>query len=87
MENYNAQQVADKLSLHNKVVRNRATKIGLVKIGVHWSFTENDIEKIKNYETPPVFRSTYYFSPDGQYLILNSRMNQYDSDINNLKQK
>ena len=87
METYNAKQVADKLNLHNKVVRNRATKVGLVKTSLHWSFTDNDIEKIKNYETPPVFRSTYYFSNDGEYLILNSRMNQFDSDINNLKQK
>ena len=84
---YNAKQVADKLNLHNKVVRNRATKIGLVKRSVHWSFTDSDIEKIKNYETPPVFRSAYYFSNDGEYLILNSRMNQFDCDINKLKVK
>ena len=85
MKTYNAQQVSDATGIGNKSVRNRAIKLGMKKLGRDWEFNQDEFNLIKNYVKPPVFRSAFYFSTDGQYLILNSRMNQYESQINRIK--
>jgi hypothetical protein len=73
----NSVEVGEMLKITNKTVANRANKIGIKKKGNHWLFNESEIEMLRNYRTPKRFQANFYFSADGEFLIVNSRMNQY----------
>jgi len=74
----NSVEVGNELSLHIRTVINRASRLGFKKNNTFWFFTESQIKQIKEYSPIKQFQSKFYFSDDGEYLIINSRMNQYE---------
>lgn len=73
----NSVETAHELDLHVKSVISRANRLGFKKDGNFWYFTENQIKQIKEYKFIKQFQTKFYFSDDGQFLVINSRMNQY----------
>lgn len=73
---YDSTQIAKLLGITPRSVTHRANRLLIKKRGVHWIFTESDFEKIKNFEPVKQFQSKFYFSKNGKYLIINSRMNK-----------
>lgn len=71
-------QTAKELKLHVRTVTMRASRLGFKRKGKNWHFSESQINQIKNYKPIKQFQSKFYFSDDGEYLIINSRMNQYE---------
>lgn len=74
----NSVEVAKILGVSPRTVSNRANRLNLKKRSNAWLFTEMDIEKMKLYEPIKQFQSKFYFSKDGRYLVINSRMNKYE---------
>ena len=74
----NSVEVAKILGVSPRTVSNRANRLNLKKRSNAWLFTEMDIEKMKIYEPIKQFQSKFYFSKDGRYLVINSRMNKYE---------
>jgi len=72
---YNSTEVAKAIGLTERSVTTRANRLMLKKRGAHWRFTQQDFDRIKNYEPIKQFQSKFYFSKDGEYLVINSRMN------------
>ena len=73
---YDSTETAKRLGLTPRSITHRASRLNIKKRGVHWIFTEADYLKIKNYEPIKQFQSKFYFSKNGKYLIINSRMNK-----------
>lgn len=76
MRTYNAKEVGDILMIQQKTVASRALFLGLKKNNHNkWSFDLSQIERIKAY-IPKRFNNTKFsFSDDGEYLIINSKLN------------
>jgi hypothetical protein len=77
----NAKEVSKELNIHFRTIKNRAFRLGFKKRGTTWQLTESQIKQIKEYEPLKQFQSRFYFSNDGEYLIVNSRMNQLEKNI------
>jgi len=75
MTTYNAKEVAVILGIQDKTVSNRAEFLGFKKRSSKWSFTLVQIEKIKAYVPKRFHNTKFSFSEDGNYLIVNSKIN------------
>ena len=78
----NALEVSKELNLHIRTVTKRASRLGFKKRNTFWGFTESQVKQIKEYNPIKQFQSKFYFSDDGKYLIVNSRLNQYEKLFN-----
>ena len=78
METYNAKQVGVILGIWEKTVSDRATSLGFKKHGAYWRFTLNQIEQIKSYLPKRFINTKFRFSEDGEYLIINSKLNKLE---------
>ena len=74
----NSVEVAKILGISPRSVTNRANRLEIKKRSNAWLFTEMDIDKMKLYQPIKQFQSKFYFSKDGRYLVINSRMNKYE---------
>ena len=76
MKTYNAKEVGGILRIQQKTVAARALYLGFIKNNHNkWSFDLSQIERIKAY-IPKRFNNTKFsFSDDGEYLIINSKLN------------
>ena len=74
----NSVEVSKELSVTVRTVLNRASRLGFKKSNTLWFFTNAQIKKIKEYQPIRQFQSKFYFSDDGYYLIINSRINKYE---------
>lgn len=77
-----SKEVAKELNLNFRTVKSRAEKLGFKRKKTYWYFTKKQIQQIKDYSPIKQFQSKFYFSDDGQYLIINSRMNDYERLFN-----
>lgn len=75
MVTYNAEQAGKIIGIQSKTVSQRATYLGLKKRGVYWYFTLEQIELIKSYVPKRFINTKFSFTPDGEYLIINSKLN------------
>ena len=75
-ETYNAKQVSKMLGLDEKTVGNRAKTFGFKKILNQWKLTLHQVEQIKSYVPKRFINTKFRFSDDGDYLIINSKINQ-----------
>jgi len=76
METYNAKQVGAMLGIWEKTVTHRAKCLGISKgFNNVWHFTINQIELIKSYVPKRFINTKFRFSEDGEYLIINSKIN------------
>lgn len=75
MKTYNSKEVGKILGLQNKTVSNRATSLGFKKNGASWKLSLSQIEKIKAYIPKRFINTKFRFSEDGQFLIINSKLN------------
>lgn len=75
MVTYNAEQAGKIIGIQSKTVSQRATYLGFKKRGVYWYFTLEQIELIKSYVPKRFINTKFSFSPDGEYLIINSKLN------------
>jgi len=73
---YDSTEIAKNLGITRRAVTYRANRLLIKKRGVHWIFSESDYLKIKDFEPIKQFQSKFYFSKNGKYLIINSRMNK-----------
>lgn len=73
---YDSVQIAKKLGLTPRSITSRANRLLIKKRGIHWIFTEADYLKIKEFKPTKQFQSKFYFSKNGKYIIINSRMNK-----------
>ena len=71
-------EVAKELGFSIRTITNRASRLGFKKSGCFWSFTQSQINQIKNYKPIKQFQSKFYFSDDGNFIVINSRMNKYE---------
>lgn len=78
MITYNAKEAGKLLGIQEKTVTSRAIRLGFKKIGVYWCFTLAQIEKINGYVPARFFNVKFSFSDDGEFLIINSKMNIVD---------
>lgn len=75
---YNAKQTGLRLGIQEKTVTARAQRLGFKKRGKHWNFGINEIEQINGYIPNRAYNTKFSFSNDGEYLIVNSKMNIID---------
>lgn len=78
METYNAKQVGGMLGLDEKTVANRAKTFGFNKVFNQWKLTLYQIHLIKSYLPKRFINTKFRFSADGEYLIINSKINQLE---------
>ena len=75
MTTYNAKQVGIILGIQEKTVSTRAEYFGFKKLSSKWCFTLDQIEKIKSYIPKRFINTKFSFSEDGDFLIINSKLN------------
>ncbi len=75
MITYNAKEVGKMIGVQSKTVGTRAEYLGFNKLGSKWCFTLAQIEKIKAYIPKRFINTKFTFSSDGEYLIINSKLN------------
>jgi len=69
-------EVAKMLKMSDKGIRLRCSRLGITGAFRPLMINEINLERIKNYKYVQLFRSSFYFSKDGQFLIINSRLNE-----------
>lgn len=70
---YSGQQLMKLLNISKPTVKFRAEKLGIKKHGLQWRFTPSEVERMRNYK---YIRSPhFYFSEEGDYLIIESKLN------------
>lgn len=78
MTTYNAKEVGIILGIGDKTVSNRAEYLGFKKLSSKWCFTLVQIEKINAYVPKRFHNTKFSFSEDGNYLIINSKINSQE---------
>ena len=76
METYNAKQVGAMLGIQPKTVSVRAESLGIRKRHKNWVFSFEQVERIKAYLPKRFINTKFSFSDDGEYLIINSKLNK-----------
>ena len=75
MTTYNAIEAGIIIGIQGKTVSNRAEYLGFKKRSSKWCFTLSQVEKIKAYVPKRFHNTKFSFSEDGEYLIINSKLN------------
>ena len=75
MTTYNAKEVGKIIGIQDKTVSSRAEYLGYKKRSSKWCFTLDQIEKIKAYVPKRFINTKFSFSEDGEFLIVNSKLN------------
>jgi len=73
---YTIKEVAKMLNMTDKGIRIRCARLEIKSKIRPLIISEKNFIRIKNYKFLQVFRSSFYFSKDGKYLIINSRLNK-----------
>jgi hypothetical protein len=73
---YTISEVAKMLKMTDKGIRIRCSRLQIKSKIRPLIISEKNFIRIKNYKFLQVFRSSFYFSKDGKYLIINSRLNK-----------
>jgi len=73
---YTIPEVAKMLNMSDKGIRLRCSRLGITGPFRPIMINEKNLERIKKYKYVQLFRSSFYFSKDGEFLIINSRLNE-----------
>jgi len=73
---YTISEVAKMLKMSDRGVRVRCKRLGIKSAFIPMIVNERNFQRIRDYKHIQVFRTSFYFSEDGRFIIINSRMNK-----------